>query len=110
MASVGTGGNSVRRGSGFRCGSVSGSATAVGALGFVGPGNSFQLCPSARCTVGFAPSVLTKDGLKYTHTWIKAQIDELAKSGKDLSSMTTSKVMTQEMVDKSDMGAGKENQ
>merc|ERR1711988_1713036 len=60
--------------------------------------------------LGFAPSVLTKDGLKYTHTWIKAQIDELAKSGKDLSSMTTSKVMTQEMVDKSDMGAGKENQ
>jgi len=60
--------------------------------------------------LGFAPSVLTKDGLKYTHTWIKSQIDELAKSGKDLSAMTTSKVMTQEMVDKSDMGAGKENQ
>lgn len=58
VASVGTGGGSVRRGSGFRCGSVSGSATAVGALGSVGPGSSSQLCPSARCTVDFAPSVL----------------------------------------------------
>merc|ERR1719327_758299 len=60
--------------------------------------------------LGFAPSVPTKEGLGYTHTWIKSQIDELAKAGKDLSAMTTSKVMTQEMVEKSDMGAGKEEQ
>ena len=60
--------------------------------------------------LGWAPSVPTKEGLGYTHTWIKSQIDELAKAGKDLSSMTTSKVMTQEMVEKSDMGAGKEEQ
>merc|ERR1711975_5069 len=39
-------------------------------------------------------------GRNSDNTWIKPQIDELAKSGKDLSSMTTSKVMTQEMVDK----------
>ena len=60
--------------------------------------------------LGWAPDMPVKEGLGYTHKWIKAQIDELAKEGKDLSSLTTSKVMTQEMVEKSDMGAGKEDQ
>merc|ERR1719199_2249440 len=60
--------------------------------------------------LGWAPTIPVKTGLGWTHSWIKGEIDKLEKTGKDLTSLTTSKVMTQEMVEESDMGKGKEDQ
>ena len=60
--------------------------------------------------LGWAPSIKLNDGLKMTHTWIQSKVDEIVKSGGTLDGLTTSKVCTQQMVESSDMGAGKETQ
>ena len=49
----------------------------------------------------WAPSVSLKEGLGYTHAWIKEQI---AAYGADPSALTSSTVVSQAMTDKCDMG------
>jgi len=60
--------------------------------------------------LGWAPQTKVADGLAMTYTWIQAEVDALKAAGKDLSGFVTSKVCTQEMVEDSDMGKGKEEQ
>ena len=60
--------------------------------------------------LGWAPTTKVADGLKLTHDWIKSKVDEMIAKGEKLEGLTTSKVMTQAMVEESDMGAGKETQ
>jgi len=60
--------------------------------------------------LGWAPATPIRDGLKMTHTWIKGKVDEMVAKGEALEGLTTSKVMGQNMVEKSDMGKGNETQ
>jgi len=60
--------------------------------------------------LGWAPQTTLKEGLGYTYTWIKSQIDDLAKQGVDLSTLTKSKVCTQQMTDACDMEHKNEKQ
>jgi len=60
--------------------------------------------------LGWAPQTPVREGLKLTHDWIKTKVDEIIAAGGSLDNLTTSKVMTQAMVEESDMGKGKETQ
>mmetsp|Transcript_53985 Transcript_53985/g.148926 ORF Transcript_53985/g.148926 Transcript_53985/m.148926 type:complete len:367 (+) Transcript_53985:31-1131(+) len=60
--------------------------------------------------LGWAPGTPVREGLQLTHDWIKTKVDEIIKAGGSLETLTTSKVMTQAMVEESDMGKGKETQ
>jgi len=60
--------------------------------------------------LGWAPQTPLKEGLHYTYKWINSKIEEMSAAGKSLDGLTTSKVMTQAMVEESDMGADKETQ
>ena len=55
--------------------------------------------------LGWAPQTPLKEGLKYTFDWISSQIDEYVKEGNTVESLTQSKVVTQSMTDKCDMGS-----
>lgn len=55
--------------------------------------------------LGWAPTIKIKDGLKKTYFWIKSQIEEEAKSGKDVDAYGTSEIVQQ--VDDSLMELGK---
>ena len=46
--------------------------------------------------LGWAPSTSLEEGLGYTHAWIKTQIAEF---GGDASTLTTSKICTQQMAE-----------
>merc|ERR1712146_649353 len=55
--------------------------------------------------LGWAPQTPLREGLKYTFDWISGQIDEYVKAGNTMESLTKSKVVTQAMTDKCDMGS-----
>jgi GDP-D-mannose 3',5'-epimerase len=67
---------------------------------------------NTRCkeVLGWAPTTTIRAGLAMTHEWIKGEVDKLKAEGKDLSGLSTSKVVSQTMVKESDMGKGKEAQ
>jgi len=52
--------------------------------------------------LGWAPSVSLKEGLGYTYSWIKSQIEEYTKGGGATTSLTSSKVCGQQMTDECD--------
>jgi GDP-D-mannose 3',5'-epimerase len=54
--------------------------------------------------LGWAPTTLLKEGLGYTYKWIDGQVQEYVSAGNTLESLTTSKVVSQAMTDKCDMG------
>ena len=54
--------------------------------------------------LGYAPATSLEEGLKYTYDWIKSQIDDYVKAGNTIESLTVSKVVSQNMTDKCDMG------
>ena len=56
--------------------------------------------PIARIHVGTP----LQEGLKYTYDWINSQVDAYVKEGHGVESLTQSKVVTQAMTDKCDMG------
>jgi len=60
--------------------------------------------------LGWAPKTPLREGLGYTYTWIKSQVDDLAKEGVDLSTLTKSKVCSQQMTDNCDMEHKNEKQ
>ena len=53
--------------------------------------------------LGWAPSISLKEGLGYTHAWIKSQVEEYAKEQGSLESLTSSKVVAQTMTETCDM-------
>ncbi len=55
--------------------------------------------------LGWAPSTSLKEGLGYTFTWIKGQVEKFEKEGNSVSDLTSSKVVGQSMTDKCDMGS-----
>merc|ERR1719454_1318815 len=55
--------------------------------------------------LGWAPGTSLKEGLKYTYDWISAQIDVYVAAGNSIESLTQSKVVSQAMTDKCDMGS-----
>jgi len=55
--------------------------------------------------LGWAPGTSLKEGLKYTYDWINSQVDTYIAAGNTLESLTQSKVVTQAMTDKCDMGS-----
>ena len=54
--------------------------------------------------LGWAPSTKLEEGLKYTYDWISAQVDAYVKAGNTIESLTQSKVVSQSMTEKCDMG------
>merc|ERR1712070_678928 len=54
--------------------------------------------------LGWAPQTTLKEGLKYTFDWIGEQIVAYKADGNSLESLTHSKVVSQQMTDKCDMG------
>ena len=54
--------------------------------------------------LGWAPATTLKEGLKYTFDWIKVQVDTYVAEGNTMDSLTKSKVVSQAMTDKCDMG------
>merc|ERR1719324_1825299 len=54
--------------------------------------------------LGWAPSTSLREGLGYTYKWINSQVDDYVKSGNTMESLTQSKVVSQQMTDKCDMG------
>ena len=54
--------------------------------------------------LGWAPATALKEGLKYTFDWIKVQVDTYVAEGNTMDSLTKSKVVSQAMTDKCDMG------
>jgi GDP-D-mannose 3',5'-epimerase len=52
--------------------------------------------------LGWAPSTTLKEGLGYTFSWIKSQIEEFKTKGGDTGNLTSSKVCTQQMTDECD--------
>ena len=54
--------------------------------------------------LGWAPATPLAEGLKYTFDWISKQVDEYVASGNTMESLTSSKVVGQQMTDKCDMG------
>jgi GDP-D-mannose 3',5'-epimerase len=54
--------------------------------------------------LGWAPQTPLKEGLGYTYKWISNQVDEYVKAGNTMESLTQSKVVSQAMTDKCDMG------
>ena len=59
--------------------------------------------------LGWAPQTPLKEGLKYTFDWISSQIDAYVKEGNSIESLTQSKVVTQSMTEKCDMGSKAED-
>merc|ERR1712178_95152 len=59
--------------------------------------------------LGWAPSTPLKEGLKYTYDWISSQVDAYVKDGNTIESLTQSKVVSQSMTDKCDMGSKAES-
>merc|ERR1719191_948462 len=55
--------------------------------------------------LGWAPATPLREGLKYTYDWIKVQVDDYVKAGNTMESLTQSKVVSQAMTDKCDMGS-----
>ena len=55
--------------------------------------------------LGWAPQTPLKEGLGYTYKWISAQIDAYVADGNTMESLTQSKVVSQSMTDKCDMGS-----
>merc|ERR1711920_1215064 len=55
--------------------------------------------------LGWAPTTSLKEGLGYTFTWIKGQVDEFEAKGNSATDLTSSKVVGQAMTDKCDMGS-----
>ena len=53
--------------------------------------------------LGWAPTTPLKEGLGYTHTWIKQQIDDFVKAGGTYADLTQSKIVQQTMSEKCDM-------
>jgi len=53
--------------------------------------------------LGWAPTTPLKEGLGYTHAWIKQQIDDYVKAGGTIAELTQSKIVQQSMTDKCDM-------
>ena len=54
--------------------------------------------------LGWAPTTTLQEGLGYTYKWSEAQVKAKEASGVDLKSFTESKVVSQQMTDKCDMG------
>merc|ERR1712205_53206 len=54
--------------------------------------------------LGWAPATPLKEGLGYTYKWISEQIDKYVAEGNTVESLTQSKVVSQQMTDKCDMG------
>merc|ERR1719247_226709 len=59
--------------------------------------------------LGWAPTTPLKEGLGYTYKWISSQIDDYVKAGNSIESLTQSKVVSQAMTDKCDMGSKAES-
>ena len=55
--------------------------------------------------LGWAPQVSLREGLGYTFAWISEQVKAMEAKGGDLNTLTTSKIVGQEMTDKCDMGS-----
>merc|ERR1719393_639987 len=55
--------------------------------------------------LGWAPQTSLKEGLGYTYKWINAQVDAYVAEGNTMESLTQSKVVSQAMTDKCDMGS-----
>merc|ERR1719247_2185961 len=55
--------------------------------------------------LGWAPKTPLAEGLKYTYDWINGQVQDYVKDGNTLESLTQSKVVSQSMTDKCDMGS-----
>ena len=55
--------------------------------------------------LGWAPTTSLKEGLGYTYKWINAQVDAYVAEGNTMESLTQSKVVSQAMTDKCDMGS-----
>merc|ERR1719253_1475326 len=55
--------------------------------------------------LGWAPQTSLNEGLGYTFTWIKSQVDAFEKAGNSATSLTSSTVVGQAMTDKCDMGS-----
>merc|ERR1719428_2633333 len=55
--------------------------------------------------LGWAPSTSLREGLGYTYKWISSQVDDYVKAGNTMESLTQSKVVSQAMTDKCDMGS-----
>ena len=56
--------------------------------------------------LGWAPTTSLREGLGYTYTWINKQIEDYVAAGNTMVSLTQSKVVSQTMTDKCDMGKG----
>jgi len=54
--------------------------------------------------LGWAPATPLREGLKYTYDWINGQVGDYIKAGNTMESLTQSKVVSQSMTDKCDMG------
>jgi GDP-D-mannose 3',5'-epimerase len=48
-----------------------------------------------KATLGWAPSIAIKDGLKVTHAWIKEQIEKEKLSGNTTANYSSSEVVVQ---------------
>jgi len=55
--------------------------------------------------LGWAPQTSLREGLKYTYDWINARVGEYVEAGNTMESLTQSKVVSQAMTDKCDMGS-----
>lgn len=60
--------------------------------------------------LGWAPTTPLKEGLGYTYTWINEQVKAYVADGNSIESLTQSKVVTQNMTDKCDMGKNEPKQ
>merc|ERR1719482_1991283 len=55
--------------------------------------------------LGWAPQTSLREGLKYTYDWINARVGEYVEAGDTMEALTQSKVVSQAMTDKCDMGS-----
>jgi len=55
--------------------------------------------------LGWAPQTSLKEGLGYTFTWIKSQVEKFEAEGNSATALTSSTVVGQSMTDKCDMGS-----
>merc|ERR1712070_1011790 len=60
--------------------------------------------------LGWAPTTPVKEGLGYTYKWIGDQTKAYVAEGNSMESLTQSKVVTQTMADKCDMGKNEPKQ
>jgi len=60
--------------------------------------------------LGWAPTTSLKEGIGYTYTWIKTQVEQYKTEGNAVDALTKSKVVGQSMTDECDMHHKKETQ